>query len=1085
MARTFLTILLILLQIVVFAPLAHSEYEGIYHYYTEKGLDAFYNGNYEDAFFYFQTAHAIDPSRDKPLQYINLLKRVKEGHLVPAVPAAKGNDLFIPSPGGLVPTEKFFQQLTDEVSLLATAQILKGASTSPVDKIRIPSGVEGLTTGGAAAVTDDDVEAAVRQSLDRAVTDMGAKVSEQVFERIVLQAEPDVKRRVNAYFDQQKREAVSQPQLAVAPVEEKIPSSTAPSVSAPAVLAPSAQGYALAKVLPAPAPVYKEAVFAAENPNFKPKGPLAKQSIRRPITTARALANQKYDAHFRHLAGNEELKLNDALWKLRSRMTLELEIGKTVRITGKDITRFLSITEGILEITRVSKDQIRVKALRRGGTMLHIWEEHGRWTFNVICVYPSDIESNEQKYLTPDSGPPFRVEYSNSWSALHKGQSLGKMTRQNLTFSNWAGIYGETPYGKFDAFAQTAMFANSAEIVGQGIGLSNGHIGPFNDFTIRGYDSYKRLSDLTLAGRYFRGVLLDSYAFHHKLAYSYFHGQDQSVTLFSSIGNILKQSFVEGFKLTYDPDMSANYSFNYVRGYGPVRPKEFKDEVYSVQAQQKIRGAFVKSELAYDKTEYAFLMSSDLDQKDFSYNWNFRDINKNFQTIYGQPVYSGQIGSQLSMDWRPENYKISTYVDVYHDSKNPNPAQPSGVNFDASASFLKQLDKTSSWTTGLSYLTTPQTISPRQSFQLSNTYSKLFQVAGTHYLNTYLGQNYQWGRYKNTPSSDFDRYSLRAGFRVTLIKNLAYFFNYDYVWVNEALTKTWSNPKAFQTGINYNIPLTQSLFLDLDLNYQNESQDQSSFSFLAGQNSLSNSVSLTYHPTPDLQIYMDSQLRRVWPQHSSVAPYDDWNLMLGMRAGWDLPFRWNPTGLIRGIVYKDLNGNGVQDKDEPGMPGVTVIAGKFETVTNDDGEYELKVTAKKAAVSLDLKTVPQGFIFSTALSKDALILQDKPAIVNFGLSSRSGIYGVAYADENGDGKPDRGDRFFSNIVVRLDDGDITQTDGSGSYFFEDIKPGRHTIKIDVNSIPLEYSPTVRVVYTIDLKEGTTYVYNIPLKKNPA
>ena len=50
------------------------------------------------------------------------------------------------------------------------------------------------------------------------------------------------------------------------------------------------------------------------------------------------------------------------------------------------------------------------------------------------------------------------------------------------------------------------------------------------------------------------------------------------------------------------------------------------------------------------------------------------------------------------------------------------------------------------------------------------------------------------------------------------------------------------------------------------------------------------------------------------------------------------------------------------------------------------------------------------------------------------------------------------------------------------YYIEGLKPGKHTVRIDVNSLPIEYLPLVKVSNSVEVTEGTTYVYHIPLKK---
>lgn len=1223
MAKKLIIIILIFLQVASYVPVARAEYEDIYHYYIQLGIESFYKSEFENAYFYFKTAHAIDPSRQQSLQYLNLIKRISDGRLTPGEYPAKGNELFNATEE-VSPTSLAQAQLVAEVIWQSSQKIL---SEYPPEKIDRPT-----------------IDQIVGQITEKARQDIQIAFPDAFLDQVIDQAREDVNRRVDDYLVkllQVEREGkpgptfvnpllepeqviLTPPQassgLAIPPEKESVRlqalstktedssiKQTSKQVSAVAAPLESANLPVSKKEKIEPIAVQKVEVSAkVEKPTeikvkeqnllkepVAKEGPsetktidqevskigsleVAPQDIKaveqqsamvskskessettKPVATLEAsststspedkiitviqegettkinpksdtkkspavssevkaaerqktseiskpsqvkasvskpddllnpteLSVPKKDARdprLIRLAGKEELRLNEELWALQPTTTLEIEIGKTVVISAKNITKWLAITEGILDIKRVNADQISLTGVKRGTTILHIWEQRGRWTFTVRTVYAFELQENLKKYLPQEYARPFRVEYSNSWNTLHRGPNLGDMERQSLTFTNWLGIYGDTPYGYADAWVQTNMFPQSTEIVGKGIGLTDGHIGPFDDFTIRGYDTSKRLSALTMPGRYFRGVLLDAYAFKHKIAYSYFYGQDQSISLYSNTTQLSERnSYLEGFKIKLFPDEAASYAINYVRGFGEARPAEFKDQLYSVETTQRFKNNIITAELAYDKTDYGFLAGADYDSKEFSYNLNFRDLQRGFQTVYGIPTYDGQIGGQFNAEWKKAKHIINTYLDIYRDRQYPNPDAPNGVNLDLSTSYSKQLNSTSTWSSNISYLTTPQTITPHQTFQLSNTYSKVFKILGSRYLSTYIGQGAQISRYDEMDTSDYDRFSLRSGFRLNLIKNFAYFFNYDYIWVRDLSINDWSNPTAIATGVNYSVPLTEKLVLDLDLTYRNEMQAKSVFSFLAGEDSISNFVSLTYNPVQDVRIYLDSQLRRVWPEVSNTDPYYDWNLMLGMQAGWDLPFRWNPTGIVAGTVYKDLNGNGLQDKDEPGMAGVKVLVGKFETLTNGNGEYLIKARAKKATVSLDYRTIPHGFVFSTALSREVQLEHNKEVRVNFGLSSRSGIYGVAYSDDNGSGKPDHGDKFFPSIIVRLDDSEITKTDSSGAYFFENIKPGKHKIKIDVASIPIEYVPTVKVQAAIDLTEGTTYVYNIPLKK---
>ncbi len=943
MLKKFILVLLLFLQILLCPSKVHAEYESIYNYYIELGLDALYEKKFEDAIFYFKTAHAIDPSRDKAREYINLSKRLKDEQL-----------------NGIV-------------------------AKSPTDS-------SWISLEGPDPVKNTD-------------TELSHTVAQQM-------------------------------------LRSKIP-----------------QGSVVRPVV-----------------KYDPKAPLVKQK-----KLPGAIIPSGVQTNSLELRDAQELKLDDVLWSKHTNLILELKVDESVILVGNNIQRYLSVTEGILEVSRINPDRIKLKGLKRGNTIFYVWDQKGRWIFNVHCIYTSASELAKLQKLQESDAQLFKLEYSNNWSTLHSGQNLGSMTRKYLNFTNWLGVFGDTPYGKFDAAVNTYMYPNSTEIVGQTIGLSNGHVGPFNDFSLRGYDAYTGLTSLTLPGRYFRGVLLDAYAFKHRLAYSYFHGQDQSTVIFLGSGaRQTRQSYIEGGKLTLNPYQPTNYSLNYVRGWGEGRPEDFVKRVISGQVEHKRKEIRLVGELASDDKHYASTIASSFERSNFKMNLNLRDIEKGYQTIYGPANGTGQVGTLLNYFWNPSGMDISGYLDIYRDRSLPNPDNPHGLNFDWSNSYNKQLDHLSQWGINFAYTNNSQTVSPRQNAQLGGMYSKTFELGRFRTISLFSGPTIQWSRYKDTPTADFDRYNLRSGFRANLIQNLSYFFTYDYIWVRDVAREQFSNPATLDTGFYYHFKLTDELYLTSDISYHREKFTSSPFGFLSGQDNVSNSLSLTYHPQPGIEIYLDSQLRHVMPQNN--RSFDELYLTTGMKGSWDLPFKWNPLGEIRGIVYKDYNGNATQDEGEPGIYGIKVLAGHWETYTNDNGEYLLTVRAKKVAVSLDLRTVPQGFVFSTALSRDVEIQNNKAKVVNFGLTARSGIYGVAYFDVNGDGMPNLGDKFLGNVVVRLvDTGEITKTDASGSYFFENIDPGKHKIRISIGSIPKEYLPAVKVEDEVEVVEGITYVYNIPVK----
>jgi hypothetical protein len=75
-----------------------------------------------------------------------------------------------------------------------------------------------------------------------------------------------------------------------------------------------------------------------------------------------------------------------------------------------------------------------------------------------------------------------------------------------------------------------------------------------------------------------------------------------------------------------------------------------------------------------------------------------------------------------------------------------------------------------------------------------------------------------------------------------------------------------------------------------------------------------------------------------------------------------------PSG-VRGLVYKDMNGNGARDPGEPGMPGVLVHRGSDAAMTDARGWYALG--ASSGEVSVDPRSVPAGWLVPSSRARSA------------------------------------------------------------------------------------------------------------------
>ncbi len=183
---------------------------------------------------------------------------------------------------------------------------------------------------------------------------------------------------------------------------------------------------------------------------------------------------------------------------------------------------------------------------------------------------------------------------------------------------------------------------------------------------------------------------------------------------------------------------------------------------------------------------------------------------------------------------------------------------------------------------------------------------------------------------------------------------------------------------------------------------------------------------------------------------------------------------------ISGMKYYDLNGNGVQDKDEPGIPGQTVTLlenGKeiTTTTTGNDGSYTFNNLAQGTYTINDPPS--GGFVLTTTSSITVTITTSVVIHASFGLTGTHSISGVKFNDVNGNGVMDSGETgvpgwgmvldgtttFFGIHITRT-----VNTESDGSYSFEHLVPG--TYKISELSRPgwTQTLPSGAGSYTVNL-----------------
>ncbi|MBF0485665.1 MAG: hypothetical protein HQL16_04020 [Candidatus Omnitrophica bacterium] len=781
------------------------------------------------------------------------------------------------------------------------------------------------------------------------------------------------------------------------------------------------------------------------------------------------------------------VSLSEILKSSKPRPTLRVQFGIPIIVEGKNITRFLLVEEGIIEVKRISRDRIEIDPRKRASVFLHIWDDTGRSTIYVEVVLPQvEGEAAAQRNQAIEHSRRFRLSYSNDWSSYYYGNNIPQMHRRSLNFEQSVGIDGETPYGIFDSSATLVGFNPIKDIPTYTIGLSDIPVAGTQNLNVRIFDASRWLSPLTLPGTYLRGEFVDTKVLGNAVGLSVSQGKLQPVFGILAQGNSsARKSYVNAFKMTLFPeDMDHHYSLNYAEGYGSQRDVTLAKQAYSIEGVHKIDKVTLNAELAHDEKTLSSLGGAKWSNGALSTSLSFRDIDKSFMTVTSAPSNQGELGMIWNTNANLEKFSVATGVDAYRNRLDFNPNNPDGFNYDATAEVHVPINKDLSSDSNVHYIDTQQELSPRRNLALDTRLSQYFNIWGGRKGMVYVGGAYQKSRYAFAPASEYDRYSATAGVNVPLTSDVSYFGNYEYSWVNDLLSGDHLTPSVFNTGLNYNKEFLEHLNGSLGVSYRKESHAEGLNSFLSGEDSLAGSAGLNYNPTDDTSYFLDGRLRNVWSLIPGNPSYNDADVRFGMKTAWGTPACWDPTGVVAGIVFKDKNGNGRYDPGEPGVKGVKVKVGDKEVPTDSEGRYRAEVNAKRVLITPVMETVPQGFIFSTPTFAMVKIAHWRTEGVDFGLTTNSGIYGVVFVDKNGNGKPDQGDQFIGKAQFILDDKVKQMSDAQGAYFFNNISEGKHKIAIDIKTLPTGLIPLIKLVNEVTVSEGTTYILHVPMRIKP-
>jgi uncharacterized delta-60 repeat protein len=190
------------------------------------------------------------------------------------------------------------------------------------------------------------------------------------------------------------------------------------------------------------------------------------------------------------------------------------------------------------------------------------------------------------------------------------------------------------------------------------------------------------------------------------------------------------------------------------------------------------------------------------------------------------------------------------------------------------------------------------------------------------------------------------------------------------------------------------------------------------------------------------------------------------------------------SGVIAGVVFNDINGDGKQNAGENGIGGVVIYldltnagvlkTGDPQTTTNSFGGYTF--TGLPAGAYIVRQILPGGDkqIFPTLGYGNHVTLASGQAVTNANFADQStavapaSISGTVFNDANGNGIQDSGELGIAGVVlyIDLDNAGVFQTgdpesttNSSGVYSFTGLSAGTYIVRQVLPASDMQTSPT--------------------------
>ncbi len=242
-----------------------------------------------------------------------------------------------------------------------------------------------------------------------------------------------------------------------------------------------------------------------------------------------------------------------------------------------------------------------------------------------------------------------------------------------------------------------------------------------------------------------------------------------------------------------------------------------------------------------------------------------------------------------------------------------------------------------------------------------------------------------------------------------------------------------------------------------------------------------------YQATRTLQF--NSGLTTIWVLNNSLTPQRTMLFSFGFAKSFSaMPLSLVPghsSRIIEGRVFRDNNVNGIFNDGEQGLIGLRVELDNGEVATTDEqGRFRFSgVSATEHRISVALTQFAAPVRMTTKNETEVDLIQQKIAIVNFGLIDFARLMGNVFNDLRFEGKRQPDSKGLSDIRLVLDDGKKKRTIttvGAGDFELDDVPPGDYKLTIDESTLPANYV-LAKESFHVRVSPVSTVVQDVPLR----